>query len=35
LPPSLELSGFVNTLKTTTSRLLRKEFADELHRVYS
>jgi putative transposase len=35
LPPSLELSGFVNNLKTTTSRLLRKEFSDELHRVYS
>jgi putative transposase len=35
LPPSLELSGFVNNLKTTTSRLLRKEFADELRRVYS
>jgi putative transposase len=35
LPPSLELSGFVNNLKTTTSRLLRKEFPDELYRVYS
>jgi putative transposase len=35
LPPSLELSGFVNNLKTTTSRLIRKEFADELAKVYS
>lgn len=35
LPPNLELSGFVNNLKTTTSRLLRKEFSDELHSVYS
>ena len=25
LPPNLELSGFVNNLKTTTSRLIRKE----------
>jgi putative transposase len=29
LPPNLELSGFVNNLKTTTSRLIRKEFANE------
>lgn len=35
LPPSLELSGFVNNLKTTTSRLLRKEFSGELHHVYT
>jgi len=35
LPPSLELSGFVNNLKTTTSRLMRKEFSDELHRIYT
>lgn len=34
LPPNLDLSGFVNALKTNTSRLLRKEFADELGRVY-
>ncbi|MGF7206727.1 putative transposase [Skermanella aerolata] len=35
LPPSLELSGFVNNLKTTTSRLIRKEFADEVAKTYS
>jgi putative transposase len=34
LPPNLALSGFVNNLKTTTSRLIRKEFAAELGRVY-
>ena len=34
LPPNLELSGFVNNLKTTTSRLIRKEFAAEIGRVY-
>ena len=34
LPPNLDLSGFVNNLKTTTSRLLRKEFADHLKKVY-
>jgi putative transposase len=34
LPPNLDLSRFVNTLKTTTSRLIRKEFADEVNRVY-
>ena len=34
LPPDLDLSGFVNTLKTTTSRLIRKEFAAELNTVY-
>jgi putative transposase len=30
LPPNLDLSRFVNNLKTTSSRLLRKEFADRL-----
>jgi len=35
LPPNLALSGFVNNLKTTTSRLIRKEFAPEVNRVYS
>jgi putative transposase len=30
LPPNLDLSQFVNNLKTTSSRLLRKEFADRL-----
>lgn len=34
LPPNLELSGFVNNLKTTTSRLIRKEFATEINKVY-
>lgn len=34
LPPNLDLSRFVNTLKTTTSRLIRKEFAAEVDRWY-
>jgi putative transposase len=34
LPPNLDLSIFVNNLKTTSSRLLRKEFADKVKRVY-
>src|SRR5690349_3478485 len=34
LPPNLDLSRFVNTLKTTTSRLIRQEFAAEVSRVY-
>ena len=34
LLPNLELSNFVNNLKTTTSRLVRKEFADHLASVY-
>lgn len=34
LPPNLDLSRFVNNLKTTTSRLIRKEFAAEVNRVY-
>jgi putative transposase len=34
LPPNLDLSIFVNNLKTTSSRLLRKEFVDKLRRVY-
>ena len=33
LPPNLDLSGFVNNLKTTTSRLLRRDFP-ELWKVY-
>jgi putative transposase len=33
LPPNLDLSRFVNNLKTTSSRLLRKEFP-QLKRVY-
>lgn len=34
LPPSAAPSGFVNNLKTTTSRLIRKEFAPRLASVY-
>ncbi|WP_210168214.1 IS200/IS605 family transposase [Microvirga massiliensis] len=34
LSPDLALSGFVNNLKTTTSRLIRKEFAAEINKVY-
>ena len=34
LAPKLELSNFVNNLKTTTSRLVRKAFADHLVSVY-
>jgi putative transposase len=34
LPPNLDLSRVVNNLKTTTSRLIRKEFAAEENRFY-
>jgi len=34
LPPNLDLSRFVNNLKTTSSRLIRREFGDQLRRVY-
>lgn len=34
LPPNLELSRFVNNLKTTSSRLVRRDFADQLNHVY-
>lgn len=34
LPPNLDLSRFVNNLKTTTSRLIRRDFAKELRSVY-
>ena len=34
LPPNLDLSRFVNNPKTTTSRLIRKEFAAEVNRIY-
>ena len=34
LPPNLDLSRFVNNLKTTSSRLVRGDFADQLNRVY-
>jgi REP element-mobilizing transposase RayT len=30
LPPNLELSRFVNTVKTTSSRLIRRDFGWEL-----
>jgi putative transposase len=32
--PQLQVSKFVNSLKTVTSRLIRKEFTDELPYVY-
>ena len=32
--PNVTLSRFVNNLKTVTSRILRKEFSDELARFY-
>ena len=34
LPPNLDLSNFINDLKTTRSWLLRKEFAEKVKRVY-
>jgi len=34
LPPNLDLSHFVNNVKTTSSRLVRRDFADQLRRVY-
>lgn len=34
LPPNLDLSRFVNNLKTTSSRLIRRDFAGQLARVY-
>ena len=30
LPPNLDLSRFVNNVKTTSSRLVRREFSDQL-----
>ncbi len=32
--PQLTLSKFVNSLKTVTSRLIRKEFSEELKEIY-
>ena len=32
--PQLTLSKFVNSLKTVTSRLIRKEFAEEVQKIY-
>ena len=34
LPPNLDLSRFVNNVKTTSSRLVRSEFGNQLRRVY-
>ena len=34
-PPDVEVSKLVNNLKTVSSRLIRKDFAEELNRVYS
>jgi len=34
LPPNLDLSRFVNNVKTTSSRLVRRDFADQLNDVY-
>lgn len=34
LPPNLDLSSFVNNVKTTSSRLIRRDFADQLNHVY-
>jgi putative transposase len=34
LPPDLDLSRFVNNLKTNTTRLIRKEFAAQVNRLY-
>jgi len=34
LPPNLDLSRFVNNVKTTSSRLLRRDFGQHLRRVY-
>ncbi len=35
LPPTAALSDFVNALKTGTSRILRKEFGEQLSRFYT
>ena len=34
LPPNLDLSRFVNNVKTTSSRLVRREFGNQLRCVY-
>jgi putative transposase len=34
LPPNLDLSRFGNNVKTTSSRLVRRDFADQLNYVY-
>ena len=33
-PPDVEISKLVNNLKTVSSRLIRKEFADVVNRIY-
>jgi len=35
LPPPVALSSFVNTLKTTSSRLIRKEFASHVKQYFT
>ena len=34
LPPNLDLSRFVNNMKTTSSRLIRRDFGEQLRHVY-
>jgi putative transposase len=34
-PPDLDLSRFINNLKTVSSRLIRKEFSEQVNRFYS
>jgi putative transposase len=34
MPPNIDLSRFVNDLKTPSSRLLRRDFRDHLDQVY-
>lgn len=34
LPPTVEISRFVNNIKTVSSRLLRRDFAPHLKRYY-
>jgi putative transposase len=34
-PPDVEISKLVNNLKTVSSRLIRKEFAESINKVYS
>ena len=35
LPPTAEPAKFANNLKTTSSRLLRRDFSKELAKIYS
>jgi putative transposase len=34
-PPDVEISKLVNNLKTVSSRLIRKEFAEYINKIYS